>query len=70
MRDYLTWGQQRLAEFQKALARHGRRNAVRIRVQDIPIFNSYLTPEGDRNPHKSYGYLRTPELSAHIRDSL
>ncbi len=30
-RDYLTWGQQRLAEFQKALARHGRRNAVRIR---------------------------------------
>jgi hypothetical protein len=30
-RDYLSWGQQRLAEFQKALARHGRRNAVRIR---------------------------------------
>ena len=30
-RDYLTWGQQRLAEFQKALARHGRRNTVRIR---------------------------------------
>ncbi len=30
-RDYLTWGQQRLAEFQRALARHGRRNAVRIR---------------------------------------
>ena len=30
-RDYLTWGQQRLADFQRALARHGRRNAVRIR---------------------------------------
>ncbi|MCH8919648.1 MAG: alpha/beta hydrolase [Chloroflexi bacterium] len=41
-----------------------------IRVQDIPIFNSYLTPEGNRNPHKSYGYLRTPELSAHIRAAL
>ena len=41
-----------------------------VRVQDIPIFNSYLTPEGERKPHKSYGYLRTPELSAHIRDSL
>ena len=41
-----------------------------IRVQDVPIFNSYLTPEGERKPHKSYGYLRTPELSAHIRDSL
>ncbi len=30
-RDYLTWGQQRLADFQRALARHGRRNTVRIR---------------------------------------
>ncbi len=30
-RDYLTWGQERLAEFQRALARHGRRNAVRVR---------------------------------------
>ena len=30
-RDYLTWGQQRLAEFQRALARHGRRNTVRVR---------------------------------------
>lgn len=30
-RDYLTWGQERLAEFQRALARHGRRNAVRAR---------------------------------------
>ena len=30
-RDYLTWGQDRLAEFQRELARHGRRNAVRAR---------------------------------------
>jgi hypothetical protein len=30
-RDYLTWGQQRLAEFQRSLARHGRRNTVRVR---------------------------------------
>jgi hypothetical protein len=30
-REYLAWGQERLAEFQKALARHGRRNAVRVR---------------------------------------
>ncbi len=30
-RDYLAWGQDRLAEFQRALARHGRRNAVRAR---------------------------------------
>ncbi len=30
-RDYLTWGQERLADFQKALARYGRRNALRVR---------------------------------------
>ena len=30
-RDYLTWGQERLAEFESALAEHGRRNAVRVR---------------------------------------
>jgi hypothetical protein len=30
-RDYLTWGQERLAEFQRALASHGRRNTVRVR---------------------------------------
>ncbi len=30
-REYLAWGQERLAEFQRALARHGRRNAVRAR---------------------------------------
>ena len=47
-----------------------RANDRGIRVQDVPIFNSYLTPEGERKPHKSYGYLRTPELSAHIRDAL
>jgi hypothetical protein len=30
-RDYLTWGQERLAEFQRALSGHGRRNTVRVR---------------------------------------
>ena len=30
-REYLTWGQERLADFQRALARHGRRNAIRAR---------------------------------------
>ena len=30
-RDYLTWGQERLAEFQADLSAHGRRNAVRLR---------------------------------------
>jgi hypothetical protein len=30
-RDYLAWGQERLAEFERALAVHGRRNAMRVR---------------------------------------
>lgn len=30
-REYLAWSQERLAAFQRALARHGRRNAVRVR---------------------------------------
>ncbi len=39
-RDYLTWGQQRLAEFQRALARHGRRNTVRVRQ----LYRAATTP--------------------------
>lgn len=30
-RDYMAWGRERLADFQRALAKHGRRNAVRVR---------------------------------------
>src|SRR6266508_2365258 len=30
-REYLAWGQERLAAFQRSLARHGRRNAIRAR---------------------------------------
>ncbi len=30
-REYLAWGRERLTEFQRAIARHGRRNAVRPR---------------------------------------
>ena len=29
--EYLTWGEERLADFQRELARHGRRNALRAR---------------------------------------
>ena len=37
--------------------RHG------IRVEDDIVLNDYVDDKGKRNPHKSYGYLRTPELS-------
>jgi hypothetical protein len=41
-REYLVWGQERLAEFQRALARHGRRNAVRARR----LYTSAQAPVG------------------------
>ena len=41
-----------------------------IRVEDDLVVNGYRSPSGDPNYHKSYGYLRTPELSEHIRDFL
>ncbi len=45
-------------------------NASGVRVRDDLVFNDYRTPRGDRNPHKSYGYLRTPELSRHLAEFL
>jgi Alpha/beta hydrolase of unknown function (DUF900) len=43
-----------------------------VKVVDVPVINSYVSPP-DRDPankpnyHKSYGYLRTPELSNLVR---
>ena len=36
-----------------------------IKVIDFEVTNTYVT-KGHRNPHKSYGYLRTPELAEKI----
>jgi hypothetical protein len=43
-----------------------------VKVADVPVINAYRSPF-DRDPpnkpnyHKSYGYLRTPELSNVVR---
>ena len=37
-----------------------------ISVEDDLIVNSYRSLRGEANYHKSYGYLRAPELSKHI----
>jgi hypothetical protein len=34
-----------------------------VSIEDISVVNSYIRPNGETNPHKSYGYLRTPEFS-------
>ena len=41
-----------------------------IRVKDDMVDNSYRSPSGEANYHKSYCYLRTPELSQHINEFL
>lgn len=41
-------------------------NASDIRVEDDLVANGYEGLTGKANHHKSYGYLRTPELSKHI----
>jgi len=38
-------------------------NTSGVKVTDILVHNDYVNHEGKANNHKSYGYLRTPELS-------
>lgn len=45
-------------------------NAAGIKVKDDMILNDYVGLSGKRNHHKSYGYLRTPEMSTKIADFL
>lgn len=45
-------------------------NSVGIRVEDDLVINDYISPSGEKNRHKSYGYLRTPELSRLINQFL
>jgi hypothetical protein len=44
-------------------------NALGIKIKDILVQNNYKISE-TRNPHKSYGYLRTPEFSDVINSFL
>ena len=46
----------------------GDRNAVGVRVQDVWVHNAYVSHGRRANRHKSYGYLRTPEMSELLRD--
>ena len=44
-------------------------NSKHIKVIDKVVYNNYEY-NGHRNTHKSYGYLRTPELAEVINDFL
>jgi hypothetical protein len=39
-----------------------------VKVEDLPVINNYRSPDKKPNVHKSYGYLRTPELSYIVRE--
>lgn len=46
-------------------------NVAKIEVVDDLVTNDYIAPNKKKhNHHKSYGYLRTPEMSAHVADFL
>ena len=45
-------------------------NDAGVQAEDDLVINDYVSPSGDRSGHKSYGYLRTPELSDQVRDFL
>ncbi len=44
-------------------------NSHHVQAEDIEVYNDYEI-DGESNPHKSYGYLRTPELARVIEDFL
>lgn len=43
-----------------------RANSASVSVDDVFVNNGYRSPEGEANNHKSYGYLRTPEMADRI----
>ncbi len=43
-------------------------NVRGVRVQDDLVINGYVGSKGKSNYHKSYGYLRAPEVSRIIRE--
>jgi len=45
-------------------------NGAGIRVKDDLVINDYVGAAGEPNHHKSYGYLRTPELSRCVAEFL
>jgi hypothetical protein len=44
-------------------------NNFNVKPIDFEVYNDY-TINGERNPHKSYGYLRTPKFSEKINEFL
>jgi hypothetical protein len=53
----------RVARWDTRLSSDYRENSAGVVVTDHFVINGYVSPSGKPNPHKIYGYLRTPEMS-------
>ena len=51
------------ARWDTRLANDYRPNRAGVAVSDHLVINGYASPSGKPNPHKIFGYLRTPEIS-------
>jgi hypothetical protein len=56
------------ARWDTRLSNDYRANRARVAVSDHLVINGYVSRSGKANPHKIYGYLRTPEVSEHITE--
>lgn len=53
----------RVARWDTCLSEDYRANSSGVTISDQLVINGYVSPSGKPNPHKIYGYLRTPEIS-------
>lgn len=53
----------RVARWDTCLSEDYRANGSGVTISDHLVINGYVGPSGKPNPHKIYGYLRTPEIS-------
>jgi len=52
-----------IARWDTRLSSDFRENSAGAAISDHLVINGYVSPSGKPNPHKIYGYLRTPEMS-------
>ena len=52
-----------VARWDTCLSEDYRANGSGVTISDHLVINGYVTRSGKSNPHKIYGYLRTPEVS-------
>jgi len=53
----------RVARWDTRLSSDYSENSAGTAISDHLVINGYVSPSGKSNPHKIYGYLRTPEMS-------